>query len=288
VRLIEQPTFKRRWLLSDSEKDLEEAAYLRLLDLLEQEMRTSSEVLGIREIERRAKTPEIAAVGRLAMGEDCDPRHFVTDFLAREAVPFLALYRHTAAGLEKRAQWERIWSLQRAEDRGEKVPPLDPPPRYDQKDYRDANIWRLRGKLDVPKEPFISYPGCESDEDKEPVYGWAGWNHLQQGIALATLYLRRKQGEAWAKERLVPMLAGLDELLPWIWQWHPDPTRESGGAKPGQYVADFLSAQCQELGVTLDEVRAWRPESKKKNRAGAAKKTRAPKKSKSGAEEETP
>jgi hypothetical protein len=25
----------------------------------------------------------------------------------------------------------------------------------------------LRGKLDVPKERFISYPGCESDEDHE-------------------------------------------------------------------------------------------------------------------------
>jgi hypothetical protein len=212
----------------------------------------------------------------------------VREAVARDAVPFLARYRHTEVGLEKRAQWERVWSLQRAEDRGETVPAFDAPPKYDQKDYRDATIWRLRGKLDVPKERFISYPGCESDEDKEPVYGWAGWNHLQQAIALATLYLKRKQGEAWGTDRLVPMLAGLDELLPWIWQWHPEPTPESGGVKPGQYIADFLSAQCQELGVTLDEVRAWRPESKKNNGAGALKRTRTPKKSKVAAEGETP
>jgi hypothetical protein len=208
--------------------------------------------------------------------------------LTDDSVSFLAAHRHTESGLEKRAAWERVWSLQRAEDRGEKVPPFDPPPKYDQKDYRDATTWRLRGKLDVPKERFIRYPGCESDEDKEPVYGWAGWNHLQQAIALATLYLTRKQGEAWGKDRLIPMLAGLDELLPWIWQWHPDPTPESGGVKPGQYIADFLSAQCQELGVTLDELRAWRPDGAKRNGAGVAKKARAPRKVKADTEEETP
>jgi hypothetical protein len=183
--------------------------------------------------------------------------------LSSQAVPYLAAHRHTDAGLEKRREWERVWNLQRAEDRGETVPRFDPAPKYDQKDYRDAIFWRLRGKLDVPKERFISYPGCESDEDKEPVYGWAGWNHLQQAIALATLYMKRKQGEAWGKERLVPMLAGLDELLPWIWQWHPEATAESGGMKPGQYIADFLAAQCHELGVTVDELRAWRPQARR-------------------------
>jgi hypothetical protein len=207
--------------------------------------------------------------------------------LADEAVPFLGAWRHTEVGLEKRAQWVRVWELQRAEDRGEAVPAIETPPKYEQKDYRESTTWRLRGRLDVPKERFISYPGGESDEDGQPIYGWAGWTHLQQAIALATLYLKRKQGEAWGRDRLVPMLAGLDELLPWIWQWHPAPTPESGGAKPGQYIADFLSAQCQELGVTLDEVRAWRPESKG-NAAGAAKKTSTRKKSKASAKEETP
>jgi hypothetical protein len=288
ARLIEQPTFKRRWVLPDWQKSLEDAVYRQLQDLLERQMQTSSKVLGVREMERQAKTPEVVAVGSLVMGADCDPRDFVTDFLAREAVPFLAAYRHTASGLEKHAQWQRVWSLQRAEDRGEKVPPFDPPPKYDPKDYRDPTAWRLRGKLDVPKERFISYPGCESDEDKEPVYGWAGWNHLQQAIALATLYLKRKQGEAWGKERLIPMLAGLDELLPWIWQWHPDPTPESGGMKPGQYIADFLSAQCQELGVTLDEVRAWRPESNKRKATSPAKKRRSSGKTKASPDQESP
>ena len=285
VMLIEQPTFKRRWLFTDWAAGLEAARRTELLGLWESYLRPHEplEVLTARSIMRGVERA-LGAEFIMPPGGEMT----LAEWIGEDSVSFLAAYRHTESGLEKRAAWERVWSLQRAEDRGEKVPAFDPPPKYDQKDYRDAATWRLRGKLDVPKERFISYPGCESDEDKEPVYGWAGWNHLQQAIALATLYLKRKQGEAWGKDRLIPMLAGLDELLPWIWQWHPDPTPESGGVKPGQYIADFLGAQCQELGVTLDELRAWRPDGAKRNGAGAPKKVRAPRKTKANNEEETP
>jgi hypothetical protein len=283
VRLIEQPTFKRRWLCTDWEADVDGARQAELLGFCEVvlEQHEPLEVQTARSILRGVEHGTFGAEFIMPPGAETPLRKWV----AEDSIPFLAAHRLTDAGLEKHAAWVHVWKLQRAEDRGEVVPPFDPPPKYDQKDYRDAAFWRLRGKLDVPKERFISYPGCESDEDKEPVYGWAGWNHLQQAIALATLYLTR-QREAWGKDRLVPMLAGLDELLAWVWQWHPEPTPESGGMKPGQYVADFLSAQCLGLGVTLDEVRAWRPDSKK-NGAGGAKRTRTPK-SKASAEEETP
>jgi hypothetical protein len=46
---------------------------------------------------------------------------------------------------------------------------------------------RLSVELDVPAERFLSYPGCESDDDKQPLYGWAGSNHLQQVQALPAL-----------------------------------------------------------------------------------------------------
>ena len=259
LRLIEQPNFKRRWILRDVEKSLEDAVYLRLQELLEQQIRSSSEVLGVREIERLAKTAEVLAVASLVMGADCDPRDFVTDFVAREAVPFLSAYRHTEAGLEKRAQWECAWDRQRAEDRGETIASFDPPPKYDQKDYRDPTCWRLRGKLDVPKERFVSYPGCASDEDRSPVYGWAGWNHLQQAQALAALYQKRKTDESWAKERLTPMLAGLLELVPWVKQWHNEPSADFGGLRLGDYFETFLDGECHALGLTRDDLRAWRP-----------------------------
>ncbi|MFN9808699.1 MAG: DUF7008 domain-containing protein [Deltaproteobacteria bacterium] len=55
-------------------------------------------------------------------------------------------------------------------------------------------------------------------------------DHLQQAQALAALYEDRKR-EGWTKERLAPMLEGLRELLPWLKQWHNDPSEEFGGLK---------------------------------------------------------
>jgi hypothetical protein len=266
LALLERPEFKRRWFRSAGAFDAEnvtdamraEGAARNVLSAGLEKALSGAEPMSCSSLLATAVcTPSCLAAAE-ALRRDMDKR-LVGEELASDSIPFLAAHRYTDAGLEKRRQWERVWNLQRAEDRGETVPSFDPPPKYDQKDYRDATFWRLRGKLDVPKERFISYPGCESDEDVEPVYGWAGWDHLQQAIALATLYMKRKQGEAWGKERLIPMLAGLDELLPWIWQWHPEPTPESGGMKPGQYIADFMSAQCQELGITIEDLRGWRP-----------------------------
>jgi hypothetical protein len=289
IRLLEDSRFKRRWIgvqgrFNHAKNDLRGKVRDRLLEValekLEAYLQTTVEPVPAKQVPRLTHLPTMGWLNSEG-GSD-----FVTNAVATQSVPYLAAMRLRPSGLEKFAAWERCWELQRAEDQGRSVS-IELPPKYEPQDFSGTEVFALRGKLDVPLERFISYPGCESDEDKEPVYGWAGWNHLQQAVALATLYLKRKQGEAWGKDRLVPMLAGLEELLPWIWQWHPDPTPESGGMKPGQYIADFLSAQCQELGVTLDDVRAWRRESKKSG-VGGAKKTRTPKKSKASTEEETP
>ena len=131
------------------------------------------------------------------------------------------------------------------------------PPKYAQEDFRDANYWRLRGKLDVPKERFISYPGCESDEDHEPIYGWAGWNHLSGTLwhnftMTARWRVARDRKDEEQKvaaddqaedseekpdkkpfdDRLVPMLAGLLRLLPWLLQWHNEPSEAINGERP--------------------------------------------------------
>jgi hypothetical protein len=46
---------------------------------------------------------------------------------------------------------------------------------------------RHRGKLDVPKERFISYAGASRDGDASLLIGWAGWDHREQAQAIATL-----------------------------------------------------------------------------------------------------
>jgi hypothetical protein len=197
--------------------------------------------------------------------------------VVRDSVPFLAAYRFTLSGLEKYAAWQHTWDLQRKEDAGQSVDDVPVPPKYESTDFRKAEYWALRGKLDVPKERFISYPGCESAEDGEPVYGWAGWDHLQRAKALAELYRARKDDESWPKERLMPMLAGLLELMPWLMQWHNDPSDELGGMKPAEQFSLYLDAECAEHGFTHDDLRKWRPADKtSKAKAAKAKAAKKP------------
>jgi hypothetical protein len=162
-------------------------------------------------------------------------------------VPFLAAYRYKEGGLRKHAQWERTWELQRREDKGEKVGRIDVPPRYGSADFAKVSYWRNRGKLDVPKERFVSYPKAGRDTDKTPVIGWAGWNHLDQAQALATLYITRKTEDGWPSERLLPLLAGLVELEPWLHQWYGDPAPEYTGS-PAAFYTTLIDAELAALG----------------------------------------
>ena len=192
------------------------------------------------------------------------------------------MLRYKESGLRKRAIWEQVWELQRREDAIDtrtQLPKEDPnflppdvartlkqqqvgdipsPPRYDTKDFQSTNFWRLRGELDVPKERFITYPHCNRDADRTPVIGWAGWDHLQQAQAVAGYYERMRTNEGWTDDRLLPLLAGVLELLPWLLQWHNalDPQYGMG---LGDFFRSFVEEEARRMGKTLDEVRAWQP-----------------------------
>jgi hypothetical protein len=51
------------------------------------------------------------------------------------------------------------------------------PPKYTSADFLSSSFWRLRGKLDVPKERWVSFPHCEG-EDGTLIIAWAGYDHL--------------------------------------------------------------------------------------------------------------
>ena len=57
---------------------------------------------------------------------------------------------------------------------------------------------------------------------------------------------------------LAPLLAGLDQLLPWIHQWHPEIDPEFGDTAGQSYQA-LLENDAHELGLTLDDIRNWQP-----------------------------
>jgi hypothetical protein len=168
------------------------------------------------------------------------------------------MLRYTDSGLRKRTQWEDTWALQRREDTGEKVGKIPVPPKYQGKDFLKTDFWRLRGGHDVPKERWVSYPGCERGADTSLPIAWAGWNHLQQATALAAYYLEMKENEGWEPYRLQPLLAGLLELVPWLEQWHNE-MDPAYGEHMGTYYRGVVNEEARALGFTLDDLRAWKP-----------------------------
>jgi hypothetical protein len=132
------------------------------------------------------------------------------------------------------------------------------PPKYKSADFLKADFWRLRGGLDVPKERFISFPGAERGADASLVIAWAGCTHLQLAGALAAWYLDAKEQQGWPADRLQPLLAALLELLPWLKQWHNDPDPVHG-ERLGDTYAGFVDDEVRALGLTLADLRAWRP-----------------------------
>ncbi|CAG9172596.1 hypothetical protein LMG23992_02276 [Cupriavidus laharis] len=144
------------------------------------------------------------------------------------------------------------------ERKASEVGAIPVPPKYQSKDFLKADFWRLRGGLDVPKERWISYPGCERGSDGSLVIAWAGWDHLQQATALAGYYLDMKDSEGWEPARLQPLLASLLELVPWLEQWHNelDPVF---GERMGDYYRGFVTQEARDIGFTLDDLHAWKP-----------------------------
>jgi len=162
------------------------------------------------------------------------------------------------------AEPERAAALQRAIERQAKqrkvaeVGTIPVPPKYKQADFLSADFWRLRGGLDVPKERFVSFPHCARDADGSLPVLWAGYDHLARAKAIAAWYVERKDTDGWPAPRLVPLLAGLLELVPWLRQWHNDVDLATG-LRMGDYFADFIGDECRSLGLNLTELRDWKP-----------------------------
>lgn len=142
------------------------------------------------------------------------------------------------------------------------------PPKYTNKDFLSSDFWRLRGKLDVPKERWVSFPHCEG-EDGSLVIAWAGYDHLQLAQAVAERFEHARQNEG---RTLVPLLASLGQLIPWLKQWHNemDPTY---GTRLGDFFESHLETEAKALNMTVAEVMAWKPSVSAKKTRERRKKT---------------
>lgn len=265
LRLLETPETKRRWSPPDDAKAFRDAVRAWVLERVEAYF-------------REQPAPELRTARQLALdlGQDAavqaahellteesghDLGRLLADLVDAEGVPFLAGYRYTETGMEKRAAWEETWRLQRVEDatpeaERSRLPPIPIPDKYANKDFQ-RHFWGLRGKLDVPKERFVTVPGGNTDDDPTPLVGWAGWDHLQVTEALARLYRQRKDVDGWPAARVVPLLAGIAERVPWLLQWHDEPNAR--GQRLGQSYERFLAREAHTLGVAVDALRTWTP-----------------------------
>ena len=297
IRLIEQPEYKRRWNTEPWESQLEQALRNWLLDRLESyfdfdgRMNKESEPTAKIDISliSTAKLADLAQqdanfmqVAELYRNDAAfDVQKLVKELVEAESVPLLPVLRYKFSGLRKRAEWEHTWDLQRQEDaidacnklpkddldyldllkvrelKQRKIGDIPVPPKYTSSDFR-SHYWRLRGKLDVPKERWISFPYCEGN-DGTLMIAWAGYDHLQLASAISTYYVDVQERLGGRDDtRLLPLLAGLLELLPWLKQWHND-LDPVYNTQMGDYFEGFIQDEARQMGKTPEQIRAWQP-----------------------------
>lgn len=292
IGLLEKPEYKRRWNLPSWE-ELETAALQGwLLDRLEsvaywpETTLQTLDALATR-AERDADFMTVAAL--YAGQEGFALRPLLAKLIADESVPALKALRYNDPGLRKRADWERTWELQREEDaidvavarelpkqpgetdaewearlkpersrrKEERIGDIPAPPKYKTEDFLSNTVKRLRGDLDVPKERFFTVP--KGDAPSEQLYGWAGWNHVERVQAIAGAYTDAESRQGWPVPQLIPLLAAVQEELPWVMQWHNQIDAELG-LKLGDYFREWLGAELQKHGLTRNDLEDWRPE----------------------------
>lgn len=289
IGLIERPECKRRWSADSWEKKERAALRTWLLDRCESDELWYELRDGLKQprsmtvnylADRMSSDTDFVSVAALYASDhlgkpDLPLAQVLSEVVADEHVPYLAALRYKDSGLRTRAQWEKVWEEQRKEDKDGVRRDIDPPTKYKTSDFLRPSYWSHRGKLDVPKERFISYPEASPDGDSTLMLGWAGWDHKDQAQVLSQLVDARTKGDGWETERIVPLLAGLREVMPWVRQWHGEPDAEWDGDVPAEILEADFEALLRRHTVGEAQLKAWRPVKKPRGRKAVEPKKRA-------------
>ncbi|MFD6149343.1 BREX-2 system adenine-specific DNA-methyltransferase PglX [Streptomyces sp. NPDC060243] len=283
IALIERPECKRRWSADPWEKKERTALRNWLLDRCEDKGLWFEVRDGLRRprtltvnnlADRLSSDPDFTSVAALYATDhlkkpDLPLAQILNEVVADEHVPYLAAMRYKDSGLRTRKEWEKVWDKQREEDRTGTRLDIDPPTKYKSSDFLRPSYWTHRGKLDVPKERFISYPEAGPDSDSTLMLGWAGWDHKDQAVAITQLIEARVRNDAWGADRLVPMLAGLREVMPWVHQWYSAPDDEWEGGSPAEELEAEFRRMLRTHAVSEGQMKDWRPVRKARGRKAA-------------------
>ncbi|MER2527662.1 MAG: BREX-2 system adenine-specific DNA-methyltransferase PglX [Candidatus Competibacter denitrificans] len=291
LALIERPECKRRWSQTDW-NTLERAALenwlldrLEAADLWPRDAHPAPKLRSARELaDAVAGDENVRRALDLYAGSGSDAHATVIALIQQASVPYLDALRYSDSGLRKRAIWQQVWNLQRREDaidaavtqelagqpaaaiqqeqtarKAAAIGAIPVPPKYKPEDFRDGGYWKLRGALDVPKERFVRFPGLERASDaNSPMLLWAGYDAKARALALAGYLYELLHREGADTARFTPLLAGLDETLPWVQQWHPE-IDDDLGMSTGDYLQGLLDSQLAQNGLTVTDLRHWRP-----------------------------
>lgn len=277
IGMVERPEYKRRWATEGWDVLQEKALRSWLLDRMEKRDHWFDEngqptILNLARLtDVLSRDEDFVSVAKLYAPRK-ELAKVVAELITDEHVPFLSALRYKPSGLKKRADWEEVWDLQRKEDAAPDEPSkrkirdsIPVPPKYTSADFLRPSYWRARGKLDVPKERFVSYG--QSNAATPELYGWAGWDHREQAQALATYFTNT----ALSTEEITPFLAGLLELQPWLSQWHNEFDMLYSGS-PADFFAGYRQQKQGEHGLTDDDLRNWKPPAATRARRTAVKK----------------
>ncbi|MEU0337990.1 BREX-2 system adenine-specific DNA-methyltransferase PglX [Streptomyces bobili] len=277
IGMVERPEYKRRWATEGWDALQEKALRSWLLDRMENRDHWFDEngqpiILTLARLtDTLSRDQDFVSVAKLYAPRK-ELAKVVAELITDEHVPFLPALRYKPSGLKKRADWEEVWDLQRKEDAAPDEPAkrkirdsIPVPPKYTSADFLRPSYWKARGKLDVPKERFISYG--QTNAATPELYGWAGWDHREQAQALATYFTNT----ALSTEEITPFLAGLLELQPWLNQWHNEFDMLYSGS-PADFFAGYRQQKQGEHGLTDDDLRKWQPPAATRGRRAAVKK----------------
>jgi hypothetical protein len=277
IGMVERPEYKRRWATDGWDALQEKALRSWLLDRMENRDLWFDEngqptILTLARLtDALSRDEDFVSVAKLYAPHK-ELAKVVAELITDEHVPFLSALRYKSSSLKKRADWEEVWDLQRKEDAAPDEPAkrkirdsIPVPPKYTSADFLRLSYWKARGKLDVPKERFISYG--QANAATPELYGWAGWDYREQAQALATYFTNT----ALSTEEITPFLAGLLELQPWLSQWHNEFDMIYSGS-PADFFAGYRQQKQGEHGLTDDDLRNWRPPAATRGRRVAVKK----------------
>ena len=259
IRLIEVPEYKRKWEPWDWKSEVKAAAQELFADAVEDALIARDKPAPVSHLvaslQVDARLLAIAAV--VQERKDVDLEGLVAAVLAQDSVPWHPHHVYTPHGLVVREAWEQVWEEQRREDRNQAGSTRDidwSAYEYSQGSrgkpthFLRAEYWKLRGKLDVPKERFIAFTEVPGRDGDETLYGWAGWTPIQRIRVMLGI-------DEDLEDDGVP-LADRTGLLDSAWRLLPDAERED--AATASRLRAELRATIGGDGFSKEQLADWK------------------------------